>query len=827
MYHRDVLEWHDKSTESRTMGKKNRRKNKPKQWVKATKPDEVFSNGPLKIMRYGRFIQFSNTSTPEEQAAFLENMAIEHKAIIAALTKEVAALQFLIQIYDPVEVMHRAAYVLLPLFLKYQSEYEFSGEESCSLAIVEYLQYLISRTPSKSGGRKFDEHEWDELWAAAMKVFDLTKTYLLTRRTKNSPPSEIDELRLALDYRRLMVRVRRYPIYFTDHLRDSLSPYEYAIKDAYQIDIEKLIQGLEEINSYQKTGVFDRYQALREATEAITRKLRERGFSITSSDMLERDDKIREALKAPEFEALHRDVEEKARLTLTPAIFDITEITSLPKVVLSVLSIRPGESVLTELTGPNHDDLSPLSPSPLHHKPFLTKDDRFYYFYHSGFEDRIPEIIEDDLFQRFPDRASSLRRRRDEYLESLATDLLASIIKPDSKHRNVFYPDPDQPGGLTELDALMAADDILFLVEIKAGGFSAAANRGAPNSLYDELSETIGTGQRQSERAERYIRSSDEVPFLDANGKSELLRIKQTDFRRIFRVVITREDLGWVGARISVLSMLDQTMSTSLPWHVSLDDLRIVAELFKDSELRFVHFLEQRLQASHERALRQHDEIEHIALYNKINLYHELPVKGMDRVTFDGSYMRDIDWYFSEKTRGQAPALPMQKIPARVAQFLQTLRDSHLAGRFEVASIILSMDDIGRSQLDDALKHLDSGRDEGKQRSVRLPFTSASHGLTISYAAGQFWDEELIRSAAQMEQSRCVRWLAVQLNRSAPHAVTQIQRILPGRFSERELMRGRAYLEQTVRKTIEARAIGRNDPCPCSSGKKYKKCHGR
>ncbi|WP_366972914.1 SEC-C metal-binding domain-containing protein [Thermoflexus sp.] len=24
-----------------------------------------------------------------------------------------------------------------------------------------------------------------------------------------------------------------------------------------------------------------------------------------------------------------------------------------------------------------------------------------------------------------------------------------------------------------------------------------------------------------------------------------------------------------------------------------------------------------------------------------------------------------------------------------------------------------------------------------------------------------------------------------------------------------------------------SRAIGRNDPCPCGSGKKYKHCHGR
>jgi preprotein translocase subunit SecA len=27
--------------------------------------------------------------------------------------------------------------------------------------------------------------------------------------------------------------------------------------------------------------------------------------------------------------------------------------------------------------------------------------------------------------------------------------------------------------------------------------------------------------------------------------------------------------------------------------------------------------------------------------------------------------------------------------------------------------------------------------------------------------------------------------------------------------------------------TREGRKIGRNEPCPCGSGKKYKQCHGR
>lgn len=210
-----------------------------------------------------------------------------------------------------------------------------------------------------------------------------------------------------------------------------------------------------------------------------------------------------------------------------------------------------------------------------------------------------------------------------------------------------------------------------------------------------------------------------------------------------------------------------------------------------------------------------------------MNLYYELPAKGIDSMTFDASYMRDIDLYFSGKYCGESPELPAQRIPPKVSELLQALRDSRLAGRFEVASIILSMGDVGRSQLDQALRHLDTGRDEGKLRSLRLPFTSNSYGLTVSYAIGQYWEEELIRSAAQMEQGHCVRWLAVQLDRNPPYVVTQIQRILPGRFSDDELRRGRDHLEQKVRKVVEAHSIGRNDACPCGSGRKYKKCHGR
>ena len=228
-------------------------------------------------------------------------------------------------------------------------------------------------------------------------------------------------------------------------------------------------------------------------------------------------------------------------------------------------------------------------------------------------------------------------------------DLLASIIKPDLEFRNLYYPNPEQHGNLTELDGLLAVDDLLFLVASKAGGLSAAANRGAPDSLVEDLLETIGKGQRQAERAEAYLRSADEVAFFDSSGSRELLRLKQSCYRFIFRIVVTREDLGSLGARLAIFSMLDKTLSKSYPWHVSFDDLRVVEELFKDRALQFSHYLENRLRASSVDGLVQHDEIEHIALYNKINAYHNLPVRGAGIFTFDASYMREIEYYFSSK----------------------------------------------------------------------------------------------------------------------------------------------------------------------------------
>src|SRR3989338_7736402 len=111
-----------------------------------------------------------------------------------------------------------------------------------------------------------------------------------------------------------------------------------------------------------------------------------------------------------------------------------------------------------------------------------------------------------------------MAKKRSDRLESDSNDLLSSIIRPDFAYQNVYYPNPDEAGDLTELDLLLGVDNILFLVEAKAGGFSAGASRGAPESMAEGFSDLIIEGQRQSERAEKYIKSGDEVVFFDSTG---------------------------------------------------------------------------------------------------------------------------------------------------------------------------------------------------------------------------------------------------------------------------------------------------------------------
>ena len=83
------------------------------------------------------------------------------------------------------------------------------------------------------------------------------------------------------------------------------------------------------------------------------------------------------------------------------------------------------------------------------------------------------------------------------------------------------------------------------------------------------------------------------------------------------------------------------------------------------------------------------------------------------------------------------------------------------------------------------------------------------------------------KSRGALEESQAA---AEERRRAAQSAVQDMNRGLQKKHEKelKDLQFGAAD-ESTASKTVSngGPKVGRNDPCPCGSGKKYKKCHGR
>jgi hypothetical protein len=89
------------------------------------------------------------------------------------------------------------------------------------------------------------------------------------------------------------------------------------------------------------------------------------------------------------------------------------------------------------------------------------------------------------------------------------------------------------------------------------------------------------------------------------------------------------------------------------------------------------------------------------------------------------------------------------------------------------------------------------------------PLTEPGHSFDIVALEGRDWsEEEAAHAKALVEEGG----ILAELNPSRPFS------------SEKDLVHARHQLR--IMETAESVGVGRNDPCPCGSGRKFKKCHG-
>ena len=111
------------------------------------------------------------------------------------------------------------------------------------------------------------------------------------------------------------------------------------------------------------------------------------------------------------------------------------------------------------------------------------------------------------------------------------------------------------------------------------------------------------------------------------------------------------------------------------------------------------------------------------------------------------------------------------------------------------------------------LYFLQIAQDQGAGSRPQLPFEVDENG----YEEGGE-DEEL--SPAATEQQRAMAQTSIQ------DFTRNIQKKKEKELAELQMVGGDSTSNGQNKQVIKGDKVGRNDPCPCGSGKKYKKCHG-
>ena len=207
--------------------------------------------------------------------------------------------------------------------------------------------------------------------------------------------------------------------------------------------------------------------------------------------------------------------------------------------------------------------------------------------------------------------------------------------------------------------------------------------------------------------------------------------------------------------------------------------------------------------------------------------------KSGARITFAG-YRSDIDRFLSERMHDpNAPCPLKQKTPARILEIVEFLSKSTLPGRAAIASYLLDLDGHSRAGISNSIDGELAG--QPTLRRARPFSTHCGVNLTV-FCWTDGWAPR--NAPLALEHARTVlllhadsQRLLLELGYTDAGSLKEIawQWVDLAAIPRLDLPRLRSSAGQLREARLRAARlgkgkIGRNDPCPCGSGKKYKRC---
>ena len=158
-----------------------------KKKVKFIKPDEVFSDGPLSMARFGKNVVVQSNWTPDEFAKMQERLVEQYPKVIQEIDQLVAEIAQLVRELPADQLLHRAYWEMAGKHTKIESESDMEVDAIVSVRMIDYVQSVIAAVePAADQRQEVTEREWQTLTTKIESLFQtISSIYQICFSAKN------------------------------------------------------------------------------------------------------------------------------------------------------------------------------------------------------------------------------------------------------------------------------------------------------------------------------------------------------------------------------------------------------------------------------------------------------------------------------------------------------------------------------------------------------------------------------------------------------------------------------------------------------------------
>lgn len=689
--------------------------------------------------------------------------------------------------------------------------------------ITEYIQSAIAATAACLNNEvspKDSEALCMEIIKDVDSLFELSHQYIFYWGLGlNEKLEDPDLCPLVLEAQEMyLVRGNRYQMFQERFFSNLLSIHNEIFLKEFDITAKDVISGIMSLEYALSQGRFQGFNRLQELYDLY----------------LQRDSSDLESFS----EEYIADIEKIKLETFSPEHYDVARITNWPEPLISQLSYEPGEAEWYEQ---GKYSKWPIVSLPIQSKPFIKLDDSYYCFDYYSLMDNLYRTIQKALIARDPSYTQIWQEKQQKASEAFVSGILSSLLPGCKVYTNNYYSETDKKGNLRENDIIVRFYDVLLIVEVKAGSVTYAPPITDWEAHVRNYKQLIENSDRQCAKTRGYLSCFEgDALLLDAKGKVKAT-IDMTRITDIFELTVTIDDINHFAAKAERLSFLNLESGAI---SISINDLMVYEDYF-DSPFIFLHFLRERRRASRIKRAIYNDELDHLGMYIQDNCYTIAldEYKSSDSV-FVMDQRFDLNEYYCQGQRNQLDICkPRQDYPRLYLDLFNNETILKMSNPVQFTSFLLDFSEEAREKFSQQIYVL-FGTALARRACQEADYFSKAddyYGIRASCFVEldiEDWTDhydELRNKAitamlADGESSRSMIVLVFDVYGTIKDVHYELIASDGVESEKRQLLSSsiKAFAAKLVQEyNPEKRKVERNDPCPCGSGKKYKKCHGR